>query len=279
MKPKLTLALVAFMTSTAFAAFQAPLPEFKNEKQLAEWRAEKVAEATSQGYATEESAFYTGRPYLASSGGYAFKYRSYNSEVARWTSEDPSGFPDGANPNIYAPIPTSQLDFMGLYSTLDVLRDTTLVAAAIEVWQVAGFSMAVSLAQHSLALGGDQDIPSSHLAALTSSGKFTNQFNKNWFDTHYGSQGSGIYTHNHTVNYGLTSDLGNAYGNIGYAFTVNVSSIADGFKYVVDFSTPNEHYDFIPSSSNPAIAAFSRLQTNGYARAFLSSSSFQRTYE
>ncbi len=115
MKYKLTLALVAATTSSAFAAFQAPLPEFKNEKQLAEWRAEKASDSTNQSYASEETAFYTGKPYLASSSGYAFKYRSYNPEVARWTSEDPSGFPDGANGNAYAPIPTSSLDFAGLW--------------------------------------------------------------------------------------------------------------------------------------------------------------------
>ncbi len=102
MKIKLTIALVASLTSTAFAEFKAPLPEFKNEKQLAEWRAEKAAEATSQGYVAEETAFYTGKPYLASSDSYAFKYRSYNPKMARWTSEDPSGFPDGANGSMYS---------------------------------------------------------------------------------------------------------------------------------------------------------------------------------
>jgi len=115
MKYKLTFALVASLTSTAFAAFQAPLPEFKNEKQLAQWRAEKASEATSQGYKAEETAFYTGKPYLASSGNYAFKYRSYNPEMSRWTSEDPSGFPDGANGNLYAPTPTSGIDPNGLW--------------------------------------------------------------------------------------------------------------------------------------------------------------------
>ena len=114
MKYKLTFALVAAMTGSAFAALQAPLPEFKNEKQLAEWRAEKASESASQGYAAEETAFYTGKPYVDSSGGYAFKYRSYNPELARWTSEDPSGFPDGANGNVYAPRPTSEYDFQGL---------------------------------------------------------------------------------------------------------------------------------------------------------------------
>jgi RHS repeat-associated protein len=115
MKHKLTFALVVLMTSTAFADFQAPVPEFKNEKQLAEWQAEKASEATKQGYVAEEAAFYTGKPYLASSGTYAFKFRSYDSELARWTSEDPSGFPDGANGNIYAPNPTREFDFSGLW--------------------------------------------------------------------------------------------------------------------------------------------------------------------
>ena len=128
MKTKLTLALAAALTGTAFAAFQAPLPEFKNEKQLAAWRAEKAAEPASQKYAADPSAFYTGKPYVASSGAYAFKYRSYNPELARWTSEDPSGFPDGANGNVYAPIPTIGLDIGGLYA----------IIVATQVWRTDG---------------------------------------------------------------------------------------------------------------------------------------------
>jgi len=48
------------------------------------------------------AGFYTGKPYLAESGSYAFKYREYNPEMNRWTTVDPSGFPDGANQFIYA---------------------------------------------------------------------------------------------------------------------------------------------------------------------------------
>jgi RHS repeat-associated protein len=92
----MTLALVAIFGNTAFAAFPAAMPEFKNEKQLATWRAEQASKADTR-TAEETHAFYTGKPYVDSSGGYAFLYRSYNPELARWTSEDPSGFPDGAN--------------------------------------------------------------------------------------------------------------------------------------------------------------------------------------
>ena len=80
--------------------FRSPLPEFKNEKQLAEWRAEKASQPNTRS-ATAEPAFYTGKPYLASLANYAFQYRSYSPEMARWTSEDPSGFPDGANNQLY----------------------------------------------------------------------------------------------------------------------------------------------------------------------------------
>ena len=119
MKYKLIFALVASVTSTAYADFKAPLPEFKNEKQLAGWRAERATEATSQGYTTEEAAFYTGRPYVVSSGGYTFKYRSYKPELARWTSEDPSGFPDGANSYCYINNQTTNsFDFLGLKKVL-----------------------------------------------------------------------------------------------------------------------------------------------------------------
>jgi RHS repeat-associated protein len=114
MKYKLTFALVAALTSSAFAEFKAPLPEFKNEKQLAEWRAEKASEYISQSNAAAVTAFYTGKPYLSTAGNYSFKYRSYNPEMARWISEDPSGFPDGANGNIYAPNPNSEFDYQGL---------------------------------------------------------------------------------------------------------------------------------------------------------------------
>ena len=82
----------------------APLPEFKTPEQLARWRAETTAktanlESASSRPSTLDSStpFYTGKPYLAESGSYAFKYREYNPEMGRWTTVDPSGFPDGAN--------------------------------------------------------------------------------------------------------------------------------------------------------------------------------------
>lgn len=62
------------------------------------------------------SYFFTGKPYDADLGAYVFAYRSYNPECNRWTTPDPSGFPDGANAVRYAPCPTGQLDFEGCFT-------------------------------------------------------------------------------------------------------------------------------------------------------------------
>jgi RHS repeat-associated protein len=115
MKTKLTLALMALITGSAFGSMPKVLPEFKNEKQLAEWRDEMAAKHATTTTATGDHAFYTGKPYIESTGNYAFKYRSYNPELARWTSEDPSGFPDGANAYCYVENQVNNMyDWQGL---------------------------------------------------------------------------------------------------------------------------------------------------------------------
>ena len=88
----------------------APLPEFKTPEQLAKWRAEHTQKTQSSASSQEGGVFYTGKPYLADSGSYAFKYREYNPEMGRWITVDPSGFPDGANNRLYASAPSSALD-------------------------------------------------------------------------------------------------------------------------------------------------------------------------
>ncbi len=60
------------------------------------------------------SYFYTGKPYDEDMEGYLFRFRTYQPEVNRWTTIDPSGFPDGANGMRYAPAPTVGLDPAGL---------------------------------------------------------------------------------------------------------------------------------------------------------------------
>ncbi|MCK9588017.1 MAG: RHS repeat-associated core domain-containing protein [Terrimicrobiaceae bacterium] len=57
--------------------------------------------------------FYTGKPYDSDTESYTFRYRNYDPELNRWTTMDPSGFPDGANNIAYLAIPTSEFDWAG----------------------------------------------------------------------------------------------------------------------------------------------------------------------
>lgn len=95
------------------AALQASLPEFKSKREFA------AAQAVNASAVENKATFYTGKPFEAQREGYLFKYRNFDSELSRWTSADPSGFPDGSNNLIYAPSPLSQLDSTGL-ETVDV---------------------------------------------------------------------------------------------------------------------------------------------------------------
>jgi RHS repeat-associated protein len=62
--------------------------------------------------------FFTGKPYDADLGAYLFKHRSYDPALCRWTTPDPSGFPDGANNWVYVNNgATSHFDSLGLAVT------------------------------------------------------------------------------------------------------------------------------------------------------------------
>lgn len=60
------------------------------------------------------SYFFTGKPYDEDLGAYAFAFRNYSPSLTRWTTPDPSGFPDGINNHSYHPTPTIEVDLWGL---------------------------------------------------------------------------------------------------------------------------------------------------------------------
>lgn len=262
------------LCGSLLAAIPSALPEFRSEKQLTRWRAEKLSSFDSQS-GGEISPFYTGRPYLPSTNAYVFKYRSYNAGILRWTSEDPSGYPDGANNIRYAPVPTSQFDFCGLEVHASDIR---VVAAVISGWQSVGFDMAANLGQHSMNGGADRTATSGEIDAIKASSAFTNQFNKGWLDTHYGLQGSGSYSYEHLVNFGVISDLGLAYGHVTFGFDISVQTNESGYEYNVDYSF-DDIYDFDPNSNINAIVAFHNLQAAGIASVFTTSGQFSIFYE
>jgi RHS repeat-associated protein len=114
-KSNIIIGLLVVLTGSAMAVMPKDLPKLKNAQELEQWRTDVTAKAGNSAR-EEQQAFYTGEPYIVSTGGYAFKCRNYNPAMARWTTEDPSGFPDGANQNVYAPTPTSAIDAEGLFS-------------------------------------------------------------------------------------------------------------------------------------------------------------------
>jgi RHS repeat-associated protein len=112
----LQIAVVLGLMAGTLSAQAGKLPEFMNAQQLTAWRTQHAAPAVGATQAPDEQiSFFTGKPYDAASGTYLFKYRAYSPTLARWTSTDPSGFPDGANNSNYAPTPNFQLDTFGLW--------------------------------------------------------------------------------------------------------------------------------------------------------------------
>ena len=109
LSPLLPVALPEAMTHAQMKAWKAELAVKSAAKEAA--AAKDIVKASS---VESSTSFYTGKPYIAETGGYAFKYREYNPEMSRWTTVDPSGFPDGANNRVYAAVPTSQMDDNGL---------------------------------------------------------------------------------------------------------------------------------------------------------------------
>jgi len=122
-KTATTIALAAILAGASHAAISGKKPAFMDKRQLAAMRAEAVSKSDNR---ISSAVFFTGRPYLAACAGYLFKFRSYDPGIARWTTEDPSGFPDGANSSKYAPCPTNDLDYGGLlkWSTLTNMNST-----------------------------------------------------------------------------------------------------------------------------------------------------------
>jgi len=106
------LAIGAFTHSVRAEGLPAPLPKFMNSEELTQWREAK--QSTRVGVAKQSPSsgevFVTGKPYLESAGTYLFLYRTYDPDIARWTTCDTKGFPNWANNYLYSLNPTGGLD-------------------------------------------------------------------------------------------------------------------------------------------------------------------------
>ena len=126
------IVVVLGLTAATLAAHAGKLPEFMDAQQLSAWRTQHAAPtAVVVQTSDEQNQFFTGKPYDAARGTYLFMFRSYNPSIARWTSADPSGFPDGANNEQYCiNNPLTFLDPLGLlikYKGKNKERDRALI--------------------------------------------------------------------------------------------------------------------------------------------------------
>ncbi|WOO42396.1 RHS repeat-associated core domain-containing protein [Rubellicoccus peritrichatus] len=95
---------------------------------------------------------FTGKPYDKDLGAYVFPYRNYRTDVARWMTYDPSGFPDGPNQHYYAPIPTIEIDPTGKWTvsastSVGAPDKKTLElngASSINVQHIGGYTITVT---------------------------------------------------------------------------------------------------------------------------------------
>ena len=116
---KKNLFLLALLTAPLFSAQPNPLPGVG--LQSAEYFESYDQQAPSAAQKPDlilhnDPTFFTGKHYDQDLGAYVFKYRNYSPDSNRWTSADPSGFPDGPNNYAYAPVPTTEYDYQGLLS-------------------------------------------------------------------------------------------------------------------------------------------------------------------
>ncbi len=75
---------------------------------------EKEFDGTAFGEGLEAARF-TGKPFVKDLGAFFFNCRLYSPQITRWTTMDPSGFPDGLNSFSYVTgDPISKIDALGL---------------------------------------------------------------------------------------------------------------------------------------------------------------------
>jgi RHS repeat-associated protein len=73
----------------------------------------KQFNSTAYGEGVEQGRF-TGKSFVEQLGSYVFHHRLYSPETLRWSTKDPTGFPDGINNSLYVcGDPVSKLDPLG----------------------------------------------------------------------------------------------------------------------------------------------------------------------
>lgn len=220
-----------------------PAPDFMTPTQLAVWSQQKhekaMAAQAAQATAAQSApgVFYTGKPYLAESGTYSFLARQYNPEMARWTTVDPSGFPDGPNNRVYAAVPTSNLDSDG--ESNKPVSNTSTTAANITANDMAtatanamkgistalqGTSLSASLVTSIISWATDQI--NTKLPKLTLSGYNVSERGTADYDTvakAFSNQGLNVTADCSGLGFSINGTIGGCGVNFGLSYALSYS--------------------------------------------------------
>ncbi|MDD5201241.1 MAG: hypothetical protein PHC88_15730 [Terrimicrobiaceae bacterium] len=285
MKLKTTLIVAALAAAAsiqvASAALQAPMPEFKSKAELQ--KTTQARQATKA--ASETGVFYTGKPLESDRNGYLFMYRSYDPELNRWTSADPSGFPDGANNRIYAPTPTCELDMLGLYRTganYNVDGNTQFTDGAASTQAPSFFAnqsapMSQRFVQYCIdgtaATISNLEVNSFEWTTIIGSTEFTNSVRSYVGSLVQAGNGSPVTfgsSNSVAVNFTSNYDLEHSLGHVTFNLAGTISPVRENgywtFAYplTVSFTDP---YDF-QAGGNALVNVFARLQDHNWLSAF-----------
>lgn len=292
-----------------------PLPPIKTveevraetEKRIAAIKAEEAKQAAEAATSSNQPSeignhhvFYTGKPYLEETGQYLFLFRHYDPKLARWTTADPSGFPDGANAYYRAGSPTKTFDALGLwydehYGPSEALVDFTIASAAVNSFGASAFTMSERLGDFSLANDPEDHTgvgsfnnpysrlaPSDEIAMLRTHSAFTGVFTNAYFAalTSGGSAPSVAFTQ--LIEYPYNTDAGFSYGRVLFSVEGEFSYTAlsgGGQRWTINaLFMFDDRYDFNVESNNPAVAAFARLQYHDIAYNFINSGEWFGSY-
>lgn len=117
------------------------------------------------------SYFYTGKPYDSDAESYSFAFRNYAPAQNRWTSADPSGFPDGPNSHGYVSDPVSQVDPNGLV-TISFQKSSMSVDSLLSIGQIGHFTPSFNLTIGTAATHRIEQVGDCYRAVATSGAQF-----------------------------------------------------------------------------------------------------------
>lgn len=202
--------------------------------------------------------------------------------MARWTSEDPSGFPNGANNSYYAPSPTMGFDALGLFYSgtfyAEAASDMLLWSA---LYNAAGPLTTAALNHADGTTTGNWTLTAAQAAIVKASAGYSGGYYPN-VQTFLGTPADGPMSTpiNHFL-FPKPHDTYYAFGEADLSTSGTVSRSRFGSWEYTATVTLADVYTFAGYSSAPwytPTAMGYRLQSHGYIKSFNTSATWTDTW-